>query len=68
VQEQLQNLNTTLAALGLNNADIQSLDRIASLVKDFNPDAYTRLVFQLESLAQQTAPRAAPAAATQRVP
>ena len=66
VQEQLQTLNVTLAALGLDNADIQSLDRIASLVKDFNPDAYTRLVFQLESLAQQTAPRAA--AATQRLP
>jgi hypothetical protein len=68
VQEQLQTLNITLAALGLNNADIQSLDRIASLVKDFNPDAYTRLVFQLESLAQQTAPRATATAATGRLP
>jgi hypothetical protein len=53
VQSQLQALNTALAALGLNSADIQSLDRVASLIKDFNPVAYTSLVFQLEALAQQ---------------
>jgi hypothetical protein len=54
VQDQLQALNTALAALGLTNADIQSLDRFPSLIKDFNPVAYVRLVFQLEALAQQT--------------
>ena len=56
VQDQLQTLNVALAALGLSNSDIQSLDRIASVVKDFNPVAYRNLVFQLQELAQQTAP------------
>jgi|SRR5579872_2747629 len=58
IQDQLQTLNLALAALGLSNSDIQSLDRIASLVKDFNPVAYRTLVFQLQELAQRAAPRA----------
>lgn len=62
VQDQLQTLNLALAALGLNDSDIQSLDRVASLIKDFSPLAYSSLVYQLEALAQQTAPRAASAA------
>jgi len=59
VQDQLQTLNVALAALGLSNSDIQSLDRIASVVRDFNPVAYRNLVFQLQELARQTAPPAA---------
>jgi hypothetical protein len=62
-QVQLQALNTALAALGLNQADIQTLDRIASLIKDFNPLAYNSLVLQLEALAEQTAAQTAPPAA-----
>jgi hypothetical protein len=59
VQDKLQALNTALAALGLSKSDIQSLDRVASIVKDFNPVAYKNLVFQLQTLAQQAAPQAA---------
>jgi hypothetical protein len=59
VQDQLQALNLALAALGLTKADIQSLDRVASVLKDFNPVAYGSLVYQLEALAQQAAPQAA---------
>jgi hypothetical protein len=58
-QEQLQSLNASLAALGLSRADITVIDRVASLIKDFNPTAFTDLVHQLEALAraatQQTA-------------
>jgi hypothetical protein len=35
------------------------LDRVASIVKDFNPVAYKNLAFQLQTLAQQPAPQAA---------
>jgi len=59
VQDKLQALNTALAALGLSKSDIQSLDRVASIVKDFSPVAYKNLVFQLQTLAQQSAPQAA---------
>jgi len=59
MQDKLQALNTALAALGLSKSDIQSLDRVASIVKDFNPVAYKNLVFQLQTLAQQAAPQAA---------
>src|SRR5258708_2277251 len=59
VQDKLQTLNIALAALGLSKSDIQSLDRVASIVKDFNPVAYKNLAFQLQTLAQQAAPQAA---------
>jgi hypothetical protein len=58
-QRQLQALNQALAALGLSSQDIQQLDRIASIINDFNPSAFTALAYQLEVLAQQVAPQAA---------
>jgi len=58
-QQQLQSLNQALAALGLSQQDIQQLDRIASIINDFNPSAFTALAYQLEVLAQQVAPQAA---------
>ena len=58
-QQQLQTLNQALTALGLSQQDIQQLDRIASIINDFNPSAFTALAYQLEVLAQQVAPQAA---------
>ena len=58
-QSQIQALNNALAALGLSAADMAVIDRIAALISDFNPTAYTSLVQQLEFLAQSQA--AAPA-------
>jgi hypothetical protein len=55
-QSQLQSLNSALADLGLNAADIRIIDRIASLIKDFNPTAFSSLVYQLEGLAKANAP------------
>ena len=55
VQIQLQSLNAALPALGLTNEEIQQIDRIASLVHDFNPAAYANLINQFEALAQQAA-------------
>ena len=40
-QQQIQALNNALAALGLDPQQIQELDQIASIIKDFNPAAYT---------------------------
>lgn len=55
VRIQLQSLNASLPALGLTNEEIQQIDRIASLVQDFNPAAYANLINQFEALAQQAA-------------
>jgi hypothetical protein len=52
----LQSLNSSLANLGLNAADISIIDRIASLIQDFNPTAFSSLVYQLEGLAKTNAP------------
>lgn len=60
-QSQLQTLNSALAALGLSAADIAVIDRIASLIQDFNPTAFSSLVQQLEFLAQSQTPAAASA-------
>ena len=60
IVEQLQALNNALQALGLSPADIQQVDRIASVIKDFNPAAFTSLAYQLAALA--------PPATTQQVP
>ena len=56
---QLQGLNSALAALGLDQAEIDVIDRIAQLIKDFNPAAFTSLVNQLQLLQQDTAQSAA---------
>ena len=54
-QAQLQTLNNSLAALGLSTAAIQTVDQIANAINDFNPDAYSSLVYQLEAAAQAAA-------------
>lgn len=61
VQQQLQTLNNSLAALGLSAADIQKVDQVAGLIKDFNPTAFTSLVYQLEAVAQNVARQVAQA-------
>jgi hypothetical protein len=53
-QAQLQTLNNSLAALGLSTSAIQTVDQIANAINDFNPDAYSSLVYQLEAAASQT--------------
>src|SRR5262249_26265630 len=55
-QPQVQALNNALASLGLSAADIAVIDRIASLINDFNPVAFGSLVQQLEFLAQSQPP------------
>ncbi len=52
----LQRLNTSLEALGLNDANINSIDGIASVNNNFDPAAFRLLAFQLK--AQQTPSRA----------
>jgi hypothetical protein len=54
-QAQLQTLNNSLAALGLSTSAIQTVDQIANAINDFNPDAYSSLVYQLEAAAQAAA-------------
>jgi hypothetical protein len=56
LQLQIQSLNAALPALGLTNTEINQIDRIASLVQNFNPAAYANLVSQFEALAQKAAP------------
>jgi hypothetical protein len=55
-QVQIQALNAALPTLGLTNTEINQIDRIASLVHNFNPAAYASLVNQFEAQAQQNAP------------
>lgn len=59
VQTELASLNAALVTLGLSQAEITVVDRIAQLIKDFNPAAYSDIVNQLQTLAQATAPRTA---------
>ena len=54
-QGQLQTLNNSLAALGLSTAAIKTVDQIANAINDFNPAAYSSLVYQLEAAAQAAA-------------
>jgi hypothetical protein len=61
VQQQLQTLNNSLAALGLSAADIQKVDQVAGLINDFSPTAFTSLVYQLEAVAQNVARQVAQA-------
>jgi hypothetical protein len=64
VQVQIQALNAALPALGLSKVEIQEIDRLATLIQNFNPGAYTNLVNQFEALGKQaTQPNAASAAA-----
>ena len=59
VADQLQSLNTSLAALGLDPSELAQVDRIASLIQDYNPAAFTSLVYQLEGAARAQAPQPA---------
>jgi hypothetical protein len=58
LQVKLQALNAALPALGLTNQQIQQIDRIATLVQDFNPGAYINLVNQFEAQAQASSQQA----------
>jgi hypothetical protein len=63
-QEKIQALNASLPALGLSKVEIQEIDRLATLIQNFNPGAYADLVNQFEALGQQsTQPSAASAPA-----
>ena len=55
IQAELQNLNTALISLGLSSDEIAAVDRVAQLIKDFSPAAFTSLVNQLNVLAQDAA-------------
>jgi hypothetical protein len=61
IQTQLQTLNNALAQLGLNAADIQKVDRIASVINDFNATTFTNLIHQLKALAANAAQKTAQA-------
>jgi hypothetical protein len=61
IDQQLQALNNALAALGLPHSDFAQIDRIASLINDFNPVAFADLLQQLVAIAQASQQQAAPA-------
>jgi hypothetical protein len=54
IQLQIQSLNAALPTLGLTNTEINQIDRIASLIQNFNPAAYASMVSQFEALGQIT--------------
>ena len=54
VLSQLQSLNASLIALGLSQDEIDVVDRVAQLIKNFSPAAFTSLVNQLQVLAQDS--------------
>jgi hypothetical protein len=58
-QNQLQALKNALAVLGLPQVDLAQIDRIASLLLDLNPTAFTDIVHQLEALAIAPSPQTA---------
>lgn len=62
-QTQIASLNASLAALNLSPDEITVIDRVAQLIKDFNPAAFTDLINQLQSLAAAVAPQSAPVTA-----
>jgi len=67
VLSQLSSLNAALVALGLSQDEINVIDRVAQLIKNFSPSAFTSLVDQLQVLAQnggQSATNAAPSTIT----
>ena len=58
-QNPLQALNNSLAALGLNQQEIQAFDQIASFIQAVSPTAFADLVNGLQTLAQQVTQAAA---------
>jgi hypothetical protein len=67
-QGQVQSLNNALAALGLSRTDIQQIDRIATLIQNFDPASYMDLVNQFQRAAQQAQQVATAANAGAAVP
>ncbi len=61
-QQDLQSLNSALAALGLNATEIAAFDQFASVVLQFDPNALQDLQNQLNLLASQFQTQNAPAA------
>ena len=57
-QKQLQALNQALTALGLSPQSIRQIDKLASVINNFDPAAFTELAYQLEQLAQLTGQQA----------
>jgi hypothetical protein len=70
VEDQLRALNNVLQSIGLSLADIRKIDRIASLINDFNPAAFTSLAYQFAALAHNSTPQttATPVNAAANVP
>ncbi|HKM66676.1 MAG TPA: hypothetical protein VJX70_05875 [Candidatus Acidoferrum sp.] len=62
-QQDLQTLNSTLTALGLNAAEIAAFDQFAGILLQFNPNALQQLESQLNLLAAQYQTQNAPAPA-----
>jgi len=61
---QLQSLNNALSALGLDPAELAQVDRIANLIQDFSPLAFTSLVYQIEALANANTSQSVAAASS----
>lgn len=61
----LSNLNASLTVRGLTPSEIAAIDRVAQLIKDFNPTAFSDLINQYQSLAHSAAPQPAAAASTE---
>jgi len=49
----LEGLNSSLAALGLNQQEIQAFDQLANLIQTLSPEAFTALTNAFQSLAQE---------------
>lgn len=60
IHVELSDLNAALVTLGLTQREITVVDRIARLIEEFNPAAFTDLIHQLQLLAQSIAPEPAP--------
>lgn len=63
-QQDLQSLNASLSALGLNAAEIAAFDQFASVLLQFDPNALQDLQNQLNLLAAQFQTQNAPATTT----
>jgi hypothetical protein len=57
IDDKVQALNSALAALGVDRADVRKIDSIAVLINDSNPVAFASLVQQIEGLSQKVAPQ-----------
>lgn len=62
----LQGLNNALAALGLNQQEIQVFDQVAQLIQGISPTAFNDIVSEIEGLAQEVS-QASPTSGSQNV-